>query len=189
MKNCVIASAVAALILGCGAANADVLNAPYVSLLGGWSSHPALAFGAGHNGVDDGYNVGARAGTWLNGLPGITADVDYFHNEADVTGTGARFVSNSYMGDLTYHLPVNDAFSLYGGGGIGAITTSLNGTAHGGSTVLGWQALGGAEYRLNDMTAMFAEYRYQNAHNANLDTISNVGNTSNNLSVGVKFSL
>jgi hypothetical protein len=39
------------------------------------------------------------------------------------------------------------------------------------------------------MTSMFAEYRYQNAHNANVDSIRNVGNTSNNLSVGVKFNL
>jgi hypothetical protein len=36
--------------------------------------------------------------------------------------------------------------------------------------------------------AMFAEYRYQNAHDANIAG-GPVGNTSNNLSLGVKFKL
>jgi opacity protein-like surface antigen len=188
MRKILLASA-AALLMGSAAAHADVLNAPYISVLGGWSSHPALAFGAGHDGVDDGYNVGVRAGTWLGGLPGVTADLDYFHNEGGFIGTGANLTSNSYMADLTYHVPVSDPLSLYGGAGAGVVTTGLNGSQHGSSTVFGWQALGGAEYRLSDTTAMFAEYRYQNAHNANVDTIANVGNTSNSISVGVKFGL
>jgi opacity protein-like surface antigen len=190
MKNLLIASsAAAALLLGAGAAQADILNTPYVSVLGGWSSHPALALGAGHSGVDDGYNVGARVGTWLEGLPGFTLDADYFHNEGDFIGSHVGHSSDSYMADLSYHLPTGTPWSVYGGAGLGAVTTSVSGSQYGDSTVLGWQLLGGAEYRLNDMTSMFAEYRYQNAHGANLDSIAHVGNTSNSLSVGVKFSL
>lgn len=191
MNKFLISTAAATLLLSAGAANADmlnVLNAPYVSVLGGWSSHPALALGAGHPGVDDGYNVGARVGTYLDGLPGFSLDADYFHNQGDYIGTHVGHSSDSYMADLTYHLPTSTPWSFYGGGGVGAVSTSLDGAASGSSTVFGWQLLGGAEYRLNDMTSMFAEYRYQNAHNVNL-SIPNVGNTSNNLSVGVKFNL
>jgi opacity protein-like surface antigen len=189
MKKFLIASAAAALLCGAGAANADILNAPYVSVLGGWTSQPALALGAGRYGVDDGFNVGARAGTWLESLPGFTLDVDYFHNEADYIGTNVSHGSNSYMADLMYHLPTDSPWGVYGGAGLGAISTNLSGGESGSSTVLGWQLIGGAEYKLNDMTSMFAEYRYQNAHDVNVDTISRVGNTSNNLSVGVKFNL
>lgn len=188
LKKFVMASA-AALLLGTGAANADILQAPYVSVLGGWSSHPALALGAGHTGVDDGYNVGARVGTWIPGLDGFTVDADYFHNSGDYIGPNVSHSSDSYMADLMYHLPTASPVSFYGGAGLGAVTTSVDGAEHGASTTFGWQAIGGAEYKLNDMASMFAEYRYQNAHNANLDTIANVGNTSNSVSVGVKFAL
>lgn len=37
--------------------------------------------------------------------------------------------------------------------------------------------------------ALFTEYRYQNAHDANIGALTGVGNTSNNISVGMKFSL
>jgi opacity protein-like surface antigen len=188
MNKYAIASA-AAILLSTAAANADILNAPYVSVLGGWSSHPALALGAGHYGVDDGFNAGVRVGTYLEGLPGFSVDADFFHNEGDYIGNNVSHSSNSYMADLTYHLPTSTPWSFYGGGGLGAVTTSLDGAQNGDATVFGWQLIGGAEYRLNDMTSMFAEYRYQNAHNANVGSISNVGNTSNNLSVGVKFNL
>ena len=157
MKNLMIASAAAALLFGASAANADILNAPYVSVLGGWSSHPALALGAGRYGVDDGYNAGARVGTWLQGLPGFTLDADFFHNEGDFIGTNVGHSSNSYMADLSYHLPTDTPWSVYGGAGLGAITTSVSGSQYGDSTVLGWQLLGGAEYKLNDMASMFAE--------------------------------
>ena len=68
-----------------------------------------------------------------------------------------------------------------------AITFGLGN--HGGSTVLGWQALGGVEYRASEQASLFAEYRYQNAHNVNAGGLTQVGNTSNNLSFGVKWHL
>ena len=36
---------------------------------------------------------------------------------------------------------------------------------------------------------MFAEYRYQNAHDVNAGGLTRIGNTSNNLSMGVKWNL
>ena len=60
---------------------------------------------------------------------------------------------------------------------------------HGGSTVLGWQALGGVEYRASDQASIFAEYRYQNAHDVNAGGLTQVGNTGNSLSFGVKWHL
>ena len=55
--------------------------------------------------------------------------------------------------------------------------------------MLGWQALGGVEYRASEWASLFAEYRYQNAHNVNAGGLTQIGNTSNNLSVGVKWHL
>jgi opacity protein-like surface antigen len=195
MTKFLISSAAAVLLLSAGAANAgafdnSAFSAPYVSVLGGWSSHPALSLGSGHFGVDDGYNVGARIGTDLDVLPNFSLEADYFHNSGSYTGTNVDHSSDSYMGNLIYHLPMqNSPVGLYGGAGIGAVTTSLDGSLHGDSTVLGWQLLGGADYQLNPTTSLFAEYRYQNAHDVNIGTVRRVGNTSNNLSVGIKFRL
>ena len=57
------------------------------------------------------------------------------------------------------------------------------------SGVLGWQALGGVEYRASDQASIFAEYRYQNAHDVNAGGLTQIGNTSNILSFGVKWHL
>jgi len=191
MKKYLIA--VSAILLGTGAAQAEIFDNSfdnsYVSLLGGWSSHPNLPFGGGSASVNDGYNVGARVGTWLGMLPNFTLDADYFYNRADISGAAAHLNSSSVMGDLLYHIPTASPFSIYGGGGLGVVNDNLSGGLHGGSMVMGWQALGGAEYALNPATSLFAEYRYQNAHDADIGAIRGVGNTSNNLSVGVKFNM
>jgi len=192
MKNYLIA--VSAILLSASAADADMfdnsyIDHSYVSLLGGWSSHPDLSFGAGHTALDDGYNAGARVGTWLDALPGFTLDADYFFNRSDYPGHAAHLNSSSVMGDLIYHLPTAMPLSFYGGGGLGIVNDNLSGSLHGGSAVMGWQALGGAEFPLSPSTALFAEYRYQNAHDANVGTLARVGNTSNNVSLGVKFNM
>lgn len=95
------------------------------------------------------------------------------------------------MANLIYHLPTNSPFEIYGGAGIGAVQTNFDNNAgnHGGSTVLGWQALGGLDYRVSEQASLFAEYRYQNAHNVNAGGLTQIGNTSNNMSVGVKWRL
>lgn len=164
-----------------------------VSVLGGWSSHPGVMLGSVKREMKDGYNVGARVSSKLDGMgmSGFSADVDYFYNEAGYRGnTGAGLHSSSLMGDITYHLPMaGTPWNIYGGAGVGVVHDNLIGTLHGSSDVLGWQALGGAEYVMSPSTALFAEYRYQNAHDANVGATRNVGNTSNNLSIGVKFSM
>jgi opacity protein-like surface antigen len=161
-----------------------------VSVLGGWSSHPDLMLGGVHTGVKDGYNLGARLGYKLDdfNLNGFSLDADYFYNEAGYRGSsGARLNSSSFMGNLIYHIPTQSQFSFYGGAGLGVVRDNLAGTRHGSSNLFGWQALGGAEYALNRDTSLFAEYRYQNAHDANVGGLTKVGNTSNNLSMGVRF--
>lgn len=184
MKKFILAST-AALLLGTVSANAE----SYVSVLGGPTWDPAITVGAGKQGTDTGFNAGARYGYGLDGwgLKNFAAEADFLFNQSHFTGTNARLQSASYMGNLIYRVPTGSPFSLYGGAGAGLVSTNYDdGVNHGGSDVLGWQALGGVEYRSSENTSMFVEYRYQNAHNANAG-VPNVGNTSNNLSVGVKF--
>jgi len=178
----------AVLLATAGAAHADIFNDSFVSILGGFSSHPNLTLGATQPSVGDGYNVGARVGTALNMLPDFTVDADYFYNRGDYAG-GGRLNSQSFMGDLIYHVPLDFPLHLYGGAGLGVVNDSLGGSLKGSSSVLGFQVIGGAEFPMNDNTALFAEYRYQNAHDANAGSFQGVGNTSNNLSVGVKLHL
>ena len=191
MKNLFVASAVALLLGTSGAALAD----SYVSVLGGPTFAPGLNINGTKFGMDTGFNVGARIGTSLDrwNLPNFSVEADGLFNQSTYAGgvNDARLQSSSYMGNLIYHLPTESAFSLYGGAGLGAVNTNIdNGLgAHGGSTVLGWQALGGVEYRASEQASLFAEYRYQNAHNVNAGGFSGVGNTSNNLSFGVKWHL
>lgn len=196
MKKYLWTTVLSALVLSAGAAQAQNSSAwesnLSMSLLGGWSSHPDLMLGGAKTPVNDAYNLGARLSYDLNGAPleGFSIDADYFFNRADYARTpSTNLNSSSFMGDLIYHIPTNSAWSLYGGAGLGLVHDNLNGALHGSSDVLGWQALGGAEYAFTPSTSLFAEYRYQNAHDANVGGTANVGNTSNNVSVGVKFRL
>ena len=195
MRNLIIASA-ATLLFGTLAAQADT----YVSVLGGPTFAPGLNVSGTTHGMDTGFNVGARVGTSLDtlNLPNLpdlsnfSIEADGLFSQSNYSGTAnARLQSSSYMGNLIYHLPLDGPFELYGGAGLGAVSTNIdNGVGnHGGSTVLGWQALGGVEYRASDQASLFAEYRYQNAHDVNAGGLTNNGNTSNNLSFGVKWHL
>ena len=183
--------AILAILLSCGTVARAQTDTPFhASILGGWTSHPGLTTGAAKSPVNDGFNLGARAGVKLDSMmPGLSADVDYFYNSGDFQGAanGARLNSSSVMGNVMYRVPVQDSFGLYGGAGLGLVHTNLSGSAHGGSSVLGWQALGGVDYAMNDRTSLFVEYRYQNAHNVNIPAVGQVGNTSSNVSTGVKI--
>ena len=194
MKTVFAASAVALMlgttVLGVGAAQAD----SYISVLGGPTFDPALNVNGTKNNMDTGFNVGARYGYYLNdwNLPNVSLEADGLFSQSSYSNTtNARLQSSSYMGNAIYHLPTGTPFEIYGGGGIGLVNTNIdNGAgAHGGSGVLGWQALGGVEYRASDQASIFAEYRYQNAHDVNAGGLTQVGNTSNNLSFGVKWRL
>ena len=187
MKKFVVAFA-ASLLLSTAAANAE----SYVSLLGGPTWAPDLNVAGTKRAMDTGFNVGARYGITLDGmnLPNLALEADALFNRSHfVANNTGRIESSSYMANLVYRAPVSGPWSLYGGAGLGAVNTNFDNNAgnHGGSTVLGWQALGGLEYRASESASLFAEYRYQNAHNVNAGGITGIGNTSNNLSMGVKF--
>ena len=191
MKKLFVASA-AALMLGTFAAQADT----YVSVLGGPTWAPDLNVGGTKRAMDTGFNVGARAGTTLErwNLPDFSVEADGLFGQSTYAGNNnARLQTSSYMGNLIYHLPMfhDTPFGVYGGAGLGAVHTNIdNGVGnHGGSTVLGWQALGGVEYRASEWASLFAEYRYQDAHDVNAGGLTQIGNKSNNLSVGVKWHL
>lgn len=193
MNKLLVASA-AALLLGTFAAPAAMADS-YVSILGGPTWAPDLNVGGTKNGMDTGFNIGARYGYGLDkwGLPNLSVEADGLFNQSTFAANDAgRIQSSSYMGNVIYHMPLQASpFSLYGGAGLGLVHTNIDDNAghHGGSDVLGWQAIGGVDYRLNDMTGLFVEYRYQNAHDVNAGGLTNIGNTSNNLSVGVKWHL
>ncbi len=193
MKKLLVASA-AALLLGTCAATTGALADSYVSVLGGPTFAPDLNVGGTTHGMDTGFNVGARYGYYLDqlNLPNVSVEADGLFGQSSYSGTAnARLQTSSYMGNIVYHQPVFDQFSVYGGAGLGLVSTNIdNGLGnHGGSDVLGWQALGGVDYRVSDQTGLFIEYRYQNAHDVNAGGLTNIGNTSNNLSVGVKWHL
>ncbi len=195
MKNLVLSSA-AALLLATGPAWAQSPHADdtYFSILGGASFDPALRLGNSLNGMDTGYNLGARLGFGLDNLlpmTGWSAEADLFYNNSGYRQAleTSHLASTSMMGNLVYHLRTDGPVSLYGGAGLGAVNDRLGGPVHDSSTVFGWQALGGLEYPVSQDTSLFAEYRYQNAHDANIGGLHGIGNTSNNLSVGLKFNL
>ena len=185
--------AAAALLISGAAASAQTTDGRLnFSVLGGWASHPGLTLGASRPDGGDGFNAGARVSYDMGGMlpmSGFSVDADYFYNRADyASGSPGRLDSSSFMANLTYHAPLNETWNVYGGAGLGAVNDSLGGSLKGSSTVFGWQALGGLEYQYSPGMAMFAEYRYQNAHDANIGG-ARVGNTSNNLSLGVRFKL
>ena len=196
MKNLFVASAVAlgTFVVGIGAAQADFRDNTYVSILGGPTFAPGLNANGTKFGMDTGFNVGARVGYYLSdwNLPNISLEADGLFNQSNYSGfNDARLQSSSYMGNVIYHLPTDSPFELYGGAGLGLVSTNIdNGLGnHGSSDVLGWQMLGGVEYRASEQASLFAEYRYQNAHNVNAGGLTGISNTSNNLSFGVKWHL
>lgn len=194
MKKFVLSSA-AALLMATGAAQADSRHSDnwYASILGGASFDPALMAGGSLHDMNTGYNVGARVGYGLdNMLPmsGWSVEADTFYNQSGYKdGDASHLASTSFMGNLVYHVNTGSPIAIYGGAGIGAVNDRVGGAIHDSSTVLGWQALGGLEYPVSQDMSLFTEYRYQNAHDANIGALRGVGNTSNNVSVGMKFSL
>lgn len=194
MRNVIVASAAVLLLGAVSAASSAALADTYISVLGGPTFAPGLNVNGVKNNMDTGFNVGGRVGTTLDSwnLPNFSVEADGLFNQSTYSNTNnARLQSSSYMGNLIYHLPTNSPFSVYGGAGLGAVNTNIdNGVGnHGGSTVLGWQALGGVEYRASDQASLFAEYRYQDAHDVNAGGLTQIGNKSNNLSFGVKWHL
>ncbi|MEI9993916.1 MAG: outer membrane beta-barrel protein [Rhizomicrobium sp.] len=164
-----------------------------ISVMGGSTWSPRLTLGAAPRDVDNGFNGGGRLGYDLDGwtgLSGLSADADIFYTQSDYTGRQSRLSSLSFMGDLIYRVDLGLPVGVYGGAGVGGVRTMVNNlTVDSGSTVFAWQALGGIDYQISPETSMFAEYRYQDAHNANVGTLNNVGYRSNNVSVGLKFDL
>lgn len=194
MSKVIVASAAALLLGAVSAASSAALADTYISVLGGPTFAPGLNVNGTKNNMDTGFNVGARVGTTLDNwnLPDFSVEADGLFNQSAYSNTAnARLQSSSYMADLIYHMPTNSPFSIYGGAGLGAVNTNIdNGIGnHGGSTVLGWQALGGVEYRASDWASLFAEYRYQDAHDVNAGGLTRIGNKSSNLSFGVKWHL
>ena len=194
MKKFVVASA-AALLLATGVAPNLAMADSYVSILGGPTFAPSLNVNGAKLSMDTGFNAGARYGYYLNdwNLPNVSLEADGLFTQSKFSNLGdARIQSSSYMGNVIYHFPFERTpFSVYGGAGIGAVQTNFDNAAgiHGGSTVLGWQALGGLEYRASEWASLFAEYRYQDAHDVNAGGLTQIGNKSNNLSFGVKWHL
>ncbi|HEX4296150.1 MAG TPA: outer membrane beta-barrel protein [Rhizomicrobium sp.] len=189
-----LSTAALAALLTTGGASAQGW---YVSVLGGTTiDTPHINIGGGHATPQVGFNGGGRFGYDLDDVvpwSGFALETDIFYNQAHFVGSdSARRDSLSFMGDLIYHVPTGWPVGIYGGAGIGAVNSEVYANStHDDSTVLGWQALGGVDYAFAPDTKLFAEYRYQQAHDANLDipVATRVGNTTNNVSVGVKFDL
>lgn len=188
MKKIILTSA-AAILLSAGAAYAD----PYVSVLGGADFTPTQAVGAGRADMDTGWNLGARVGTDLNNYwgsapSGLSVEGDLFYHQSHYAGSAAHLDSGSLMGNLIYHVNMDSALTPYIGAGVGGVMTQVStGVNQDSQTVFGWQGIGGLEYAVNPDTSLFTEYRYQDAHWANVGGVPHVGNTSDNVSVGVKF--
>jgi opacity protein-like surface antigen len=196
MKKYLLAPA-AAILFYAGATQAQPQdNSAYVSILGGWTFDPAMMAGGTLSNLHTGYNVGARAGYALDGIlpmPGWSIEADTFFNSANFKNSSVlpatNFASSSFMGDLVYRFNPGWPVRIYGGAGLGAVRDEVGGPISASATVLGWQMLGGVEYPVSHDMSIFTEYRYQNAHDANISSLAGVGNTSNNLSIGLKFSL
>ncbi len=179
-----------AALCGTAGAHAEGWTA---SVLGGSTWSPHLSVGGVPNAVDNGFNAGGRLGyDWGDELyvPNLSTDLDLFYTQSHFTGTQARLSSLSIMGNLIYHVDLNLPVGVYGGAGAGAVRTMVDSSlVDDGSTVFGWQAIGGVDYQFTPEAKLFAEYRYLNAHDANIGPYHGVGDTSNNVSVGLKFDL
>jgi opacity protein-like surface antigen len=192
------ACAIAAMTFATGA-NADMWDGAYVSVLGGptiGSPHVTLGNGVGY--PNNGFNAGGRIGYKLDTYvpwSGFAVEGDIFYNRSNFDGSRARESSLSGMGNLVYHIDTGFPVGAYVGAGVGAVSTQIRGNGLNGdeSTTLGWQGIGGVDYQFSPETAIFAEYRYLNAHDANLvlpdGSFGRVSNLSQNVSVGLKFNL
>ena len=188
-RSLMFASALA--VITATAAQAQGWN---ISLMGGETYSPRLAVGATTFKVDNGFNAGGRLGYDLDdwtGVSGLTLATDVFYTQSHYTGHVSGISTVSVMEDLIYHVDLGLPVGVYGGAGVGGVRTmvSANAPISDGGTVFAWQALGGVDYRLTPESKLFVEYRYQDAHDANVAPLTGVGYKSNNVSVGVKLDL
>ncbi|HWD29524.1 MAG TPA: outer membrane beta-barrel protein [Rhizomicrobium sp.] len=194
-RSLLLASVFAAtsIVATATAAQADDWDGWNISLMGGQTYSPHLSVGGAPAKVDNGFNAGGRLGYDLGdwtGVRGLELATDIFYTQSDYGVRQARLSSLSFMGDVIYHVDLGLPVGVYGGAGVGGVRTMINNpTVDSGGTVFAWQALGGVDYQLTPESKLFAEYRYQNAHDANVGSVHGVGYTSNNVSAGIKIDL
>ncbi|MEJ0041313.1 MAG: hypothetical protein WDM81_03485 [Rhizomicrobium sp.] len=114
-----------------------------------------------------------------------------FYTQSDYSDLRPRLSSLSMMGDLIYRVDLGLPVGVYGGAGRrrGARHDRFPPIRRAAAPCSPGRRWGGVDYRFSPETTLFAEYRYQNAHDANVVPLTGVGYTSNNVSVGLKFDM
>lgn len=172
MKKFVLAAAFAAA--GAVPAQADILD--YAELFGGATFHSDLELAGVDRDLDTGFNVGGSFGWWVG--PQFSVEMDFFYTDADYDlGTDdSSLESFSFMGNAIYHFSdIGSGFRPYVGAGLGGVQVHVSDGVLGGlpftgdsEIVFGWQVLGGFAINIDNNIDFIAEYRYQDASDADL---------------------
>lgn len=204
MKRIALAAAMA-LALG-GTAKADLFD--YAELMGGLTMAPELATSGFDGDIETGLNVGGSLG-W-NLAPELSLEVEGFYTSSNMAGpliTGAHLETFSFMTNLLWSFDCGGKWRPYIGAGLGGAQVTvtdgnfnfLGTTAFTGDSdiVFAYQGFGGVSIPFDDSLAIFIEYRYQAADDADLTITNNIGGQisisqeyqSHNLSAGLHISL
>lgn len=127
-----------------------------------------------------GVAIGRRMGASENGLGfGLELEGLWTDQDADDQGAIQAITDVSVLGAMlngTLDFKIADAFSIYGGGGVGAAwmnigtdADSLNDFNDEDGPFFAWQLRGGVMWHLSDMTAFNVGYRFLNIDDAQID--------------------
>ncbi len=161
----------------------------YLRGFGGYNALDDLDFqtalGPIESDMDDGFSVGAAAGLETNLMRYLTpseqlgarVEVEYSYRENDVESHrlgGARLTPST--GDVNAHMVMTNLLvdfnkqsplSFYAGGGLGVGFVNTNEFSGAGvnvfdddDTTFAYQAIAGAEYKIDNRWSVFGEYRY-----------------------------
>ena len=186
MKKIALAATMAMALAG--AAKADLVD--FVAVGGGVTTSPDLGYGTGSFEMDYGYHGGAMVG-W-NQSPEISFAADVMFAESEYKGFSSSLQSLSVMLNAMYICDTGDFWRPYIGAGAGAVNLRYSGgnqfpTRTGSDWALGYQAMAGIAFDVDEKHAITIGYRYQASEDVSIKGINNIEYASHNFSIGILF--
>ncbi|MEO1250899.1 MAG: outer membrane beta-barrel protein [Pseudomonadota bacterium] len=165
----------------------------YVKAFGGYTLGSEQEYGGIDFDTEGDFSFGGAVG--LAELLGpLDIEVDVLHTDREFESAPTSLSSTSVMANAVFRFdPPGLPIGPYVGAGVGMINTRYDGAGlfpalTGDDWTVGWQALAGAEYQVSlSPLRVFAEWRYQQAGDAEIQGIDDIEYSAHSILGGVRF--
>jgi OOP family OmpA-OmpF porin len=151
------------------------------------------------NDYDTGFVVGGAIGYDMGQAMGpfglrFEAELSYRNNDVNSHSLGGQPLGGPFgstsalagMGNILFDLNTGSPFTIYGGGGLGVANVEFDGHGAAGpgtvmnddDTVFAWQAIAGMGYEISSNIVLDVQYRYFNASDVSLTSVSGASSST-----------